>query len=93
MQEWLDKHSNATTTLNEIAFELGGLARAFNMTGNNVMYKTLIMLSRDIQQASKDARDSVTTSIKESIDRSAESSKNLLAASLGGIMIAKREGE
>ena len=89
--DWLDKHSNATATLCHIAFELEGLSNAFQATGNDSMYKTLMWMAKDIHQAAQDAREGMTASIKESIDRSTESSKTILKAALAGALIGKTE--
>jgi len=89
--DWLDKHSDALKVLCSITREIEILAEAFITTGNENIRNTLLLIANDIEKSTKDIRNAMTESITESINRSAESSKNLLAASLAGIMIAKRD--
>ena len=88
--DWLDKHSNASANLIEIVYQLEALAKAFKITGNDAMHKELAWIANDISVYTKEIRDAMTASIMESINRSAESSKTLLAASLAGMIIAKK---
>ena len=86
--DWLEKHSDASMVLFNIAREIRGLANAFRITGNHAMYISLRSIAVDIEKANKDIRDAIGESIEETIKRSGESSKAILEAALAGAMIA-----
>jgi len=85
--DWLDKHSDATMKISSIVYEIEYLAKAFGITGNSTMSKTLMAIARDVERANKDIHDAIGESISESIKRSGESTKAVLEAALAGIMM------
>lgn len=86
--DWLEKHSDASMILFDVACEIRGLANAFKITGNYAAYVSLSRVAEDIEKANKDIRDAIGKSIEEIIKRSGESSKAILEAALAGVMIA-----
>lgn len=87
-KDWLEKHSDASMVLFNVACEIRGLSDAFKITGNYTMYIALRSIAGDIEKANKDIRDAIGESIEEIIKRSGESSKAILEAALAGVMIA-----
>lgn len=84
--DWLTKHSDATTSLLDISFELEGLANAFRATGNDIIYTTLRAISKEIYTAQKMAREAISRSITENLERSQEATKDVLKAALSGMI-------
>ena len=87
---WLDKHSDASMVIFEVAEEIKLLAHAFKVTGNSMIHRVLMVIAADIETANKNMRDAITESIQESIKRSGDSSKAILEAALAGLKLGEK---
>ena len=88
--DWLSKHSEASMVLFDIAQDIKGLAKAFNITGNFRMSNTLVLIATEIERETTIMKDATTESLTEQIKRSGESSKAILEAALAGIKLAEK---
>ena len=64
---WLEKHSEASMVLFDIAMEIRSLAKAFSVTGNAHMSTVLMSIAFDTEKANKVMRDATTECITEEI--------------------------
>lgn len=88
--DWLEKHSNASMVIFNIAHKIEYIAKGFKTTGNNIVYNSLMTMAQDIREANKDMRNAIGESIKETIVRSGESTKAVLEVALASIMMENR---
>ena len=84
---WHDKHNRGTKILFKLHYELEDLAIAFKVTGNEIMYKTLILMSSEALNAHSMVINAISESINESYKVSREHSNTILKSVLAGIEI------
>lgn len=82
-----DQHSNGILTINSIARELCGYARAFDVTGNQKMAGVLLTLSQELLDATEVIGEAYTNNLVESYHNAQKNAGSVLTAVLTGIKI------
>jgi len=89
MSEYIDKTSNATKELMSISYELDNLSRAFFTTGNDIMAEKMNLLAVRVESCQLDIRKSMGENISDQLQRSQESTGNIMRACLAGALIQR----
>ena len=82
MSKWLDKLHDGADEINIIARQLDDLSISFEATGNMTMAQKLDYFVRRLQDAAIKIRSGAGEAVTEQLNRSQESTNNMLLAAL-----------
>jgi len=91
IKDWHTLHCEQAKRIENIAFSLLRLSRAFYKTGNETMGEELQYYSETLSTAQQDMRDAVSKSIDIAYKTSQDMSATILNATLAGISIAEKK--
>lgn len=91
MNDYLNKIHSATNNIRGVAYELHSLSGSFQITGNNAMADTLLVLSKELLRYQSEINDAVGENLSIELHRAQENSATIVKTALAAISMTENK--